>query len=117
MPNTHHQMVFPFLAEDPLYLREIREERIAADVKTALEPVLRQRMVEILDNMARAGFKEKLDTLVADAVKSSTSEMQAMFSDIRSLLIDLAVRCRDCHDPADWWKNGMDPEQDQDNPL
>ena len=117
MQDKPHQTVLPFLADDPLYLREIREERIAADMKAALEPVLRQRLVAILDDMAQTEFKEKLDALVADAAKESVAEIHAMFSDIRGLLIDLVVRCRDCHDPADWWKHGTEPDEDEDNSL
>ena len=116
MQHSHDQKVLPFLADDPLYLREIREEKVTADLKAALEPILRQRMLTILDDMAQAEFKEKLDGLVADAVKDSVAEIQAMFSDIRRLLIDLLVRCRDCHDPADWWKRGADSDEDEDIP-
>ena len=79
MQDTPRQMVLPFLADDPLYIREIREEKVVAEVKAALEPVLHDKMVDILH--------------------------------------DILVRCRDCHDPADWWKRGADPDEDEDNPL
>ena len=112
MQNTHRQMVLPFLADDPLYLREIREERVVAEVKSALEPVLRDCMVNILHDMAQTGFKERLEALVADAVKDSVDDIQAMFSDIRFLLQELLLRCADCHAPADWWKRNVQPDDD-----
>lgn len=57
MQDNPQQKVLPFLADDPLYLRQVREERIVLEVKESLEPVLREKMVQIISDMAEAGFK------------------------------------------------------------
>ena len=114
MQSNDQQQVFPFLADDPLYRREIREEKIVSQLSTALQPVLRHRMTDIIHDMAKAGFKEKLDVLVADAIKGAMQDCQAKFHDIRLFLELLALRCPDCHDPADWWKRDAEPDEDED---
>ena len=67
-------------------------------------------MVDILHDMASEGFKEKLDDLVADAVKHAMADIESKFHDIRLFLNELLLRNVDCHDPADWWKRGTDTE-------
>ena len=117
MQNNPHQKVLPFLADDPLYLRQMREEKIVSEVKEALAPVLREKMVQIISDTAEAGFKEKLDALVAHALKHAVADIHGMFSDIRLLLQNLLLRIADSHDPADWWKRGAEPDEDQDIPF
>ena len=109
-------MVFPFLADDPLYLRQVREERIISEVREALEPVLYERMTEIISDMAEAGFREKLESIVRGAVEHIEKETHAMFSDIRLMLFELLHHFADSHDPADWWKRGTDLDEDEDIP-
>ena len=116
MEDSHSQMVFPLLGDDPLYLRHVREERIVSEVKEALEPVLQEKMVQIISDMAETGFKEKLESIVKGAVEHTEKEIQAIFSDIRLMLFELLHHFADSRDPADWWKRGEDPDEDDDSP-
>ena len=112
MEDSHSQMVFPFLLDDPLYRRHVREERIISEVREALEPVLQEKMLQIISDMAETGFKEKLESIVRDAVQHAEEEIQAIFSDIRLMLFELLHHFADSHDPADWWKRGAEPDED-----
>lgn len=67
--------------------------------------------IEFDSNLEWAAF----DALVADAVKDSVDEIQAMFSDIRMMLFELLHYLADTQDPADWWKRGIEPD-DEDGP-
>jgi len=116
MQHSHHQMVFPFLQDDPLCLRQVREERIVSEVEEALKPVLYERMTEIISDMAETGFREKLESIVRGAVEHTEKETHAMFSDIRLMLVELLHHFADSHDPADWWKRGLEPDEDEDIP-
>lgn len=116
MQNNLHQKVLPFLADDPLYVCQVREERIVSEVREALEPVLQKKITQIIFDMAEAGFSEKLDALVAHALKHAVADIHGMFFDIRLLLQDLLLRIADSHDPADWWKR-VEPDEDQDIPF
>ena len=51
MPHSHRKKVFPFLLDDPLCVRQVREEKIVSEVKEALESVLYQKMVQIISDI------------------------------------------------------------------
>ena len=116
MEESHNKKVFPFLLDDPLCVRQVREERIVSEVKEALEPVLRKQMIQIISDMAEVGFREKLESIVRGAVERSEKEIQATFSDIRLMLFELLQHFVDSHDPADWWKRGTESDEDEDIP-
>jgi hypothetical protein len=108
MAHDAHQQVFPFLAEDPLYRREVREERIVRDVTNALQARLRKEA----DSVLREVVAEKLEAAVTEAVSSAVNRT---FNGIEARLDDLTefmkllihVRFPE-DDPADWWKNSSD---------
>ena len=108
MAHAPNQQVFPFLADDPLYRREVREERIVRDVTEALYARLRKETDAIL----REVLTERLEAAVTEAVSSA---VQRTFTDIEGRLDDLTefmqllVDARFPEDDAaDWWKNGND---------
>lgn len=114
MSNKPRQQVFPFLADDPFYRREVREQQIVADVTEALLPVLRESMTELACDLARNVFKEQLESMIAAAVKEAT---KGVVADVRGELCDiiesLVVRLKDDSDPADWWKKGTELDEDE----
>ena len=104
MKPDSNQAVFPFLAEDPLYRREVREERIVQDVTDALQARLSQEAEMIL----REVLTERLEAFVRSAVSEAIRSSLAHFEDRLDDLCDFARLVADLRfpsdDSADWWK-------------
>ena len=117
MQDTSHQKVLPLLATDPLYLRQLQEEAIIFEVKKALEPVLREKMVQIVSGMADARFRTELGSLIAETTSHVIGNLEGEISQIRSLLETVLRRHQEYEDSADWWKRGTEPDEDEDIPF
>lgn len=121
MPHSKHQMIFSFLANDPVYLRDLREERIIEEARASLEPVLCKQMVDILQGLAQTEFNKDLKILVADTVENVMKGIRCELIDMRRSLERLLHRSADrndrCDDPADWWKHGGEPDEDEEHPF
>lgn len=117
MPHSKHQMVFPFLTDDPAYIRDLREEQIIEEAKADLEPVLHSQMIDILHGLAKTEFKEYLEMLVADAVENVMKDVRGELHNIdryvQALFHGHKRHEEQQSDPADWWKHGGESDEDE----
>lgn len=107
-----NQSLFPLLEEDPVFQRHLREERIAADLASALEPKLRQQMLTAIWETARDLIRREFGSLVESAVQRA---MQHHCPDLELIKLALEQICeneRHRRDEADWWKRSGEDEGD-----
>ena len=98
------QRVFPFLANDPAYQDAVRTERVWRNVVPRLEDELERKISQFvgktLEGLLESAVKEKYTELVADMGKIHLS-----LAHIWTVLAE--------DDPADWWKEGYDDEENE----
>ena len=104
------QGVFDFLACDPLFQRQVREERVVAAVKEALTARLRDEAERILRDVLTERLEETVGRVVSEAVQRSTTGIQQRLHDISELVQLLADARLGEQDDADWWKRGPEDE-------
>jgi hypothetical protein len=99
------QEVFPFLAEDPEYQEAVQAERIWRSVTARFDEKLELRIARIveakLEELVSAAFERKYSEIVADL-----GRMHLRLAHIWTVLSE--------DDPADWWKEGYECEEDED---
>jgi len=99
MDLDFRQKVFPFLAEDPVYLEAIRCERVTREVVARIWPTLEEVVSEIARRKVRWYYEAAQDVL-RDVLQLS-----------KELDEHLEAHRRD-EDAADWWKQGGGAEEE-----
>ena len=91
--------VFPFLAEDPVYLEAIRCERVTREVIARIWPTLEEIVSEMAVERVTWVIESARDILkdVLDLTKEFDEHLEAHRRD---------------EDAADWWKQGGGAEEE-----
>ncbi len=110
MPHNLSQQVFPFLADDPLFRREVREERIVNEVTEALQARMSRQIDAILHEILSERLEAVVMEAVSTAVRNAMSDVNARLTDLTEFAQLLADLRFPSDDSADWWKHGGDEE-------
>ena len=110
--DSEEQLVFPFLAEDPLYQRQVREERIVTGVTQALEARLSREAEAILKEVLTERLDETVVAVTQQAVRQALNSIQSRLDELTGFAWLVAGRFENLQDPADWWKRRTDEEED-----
>ena len=101
------QLVFPFLADDPSYQKNLLREEITREVERRISPrVIAQLSKDLNANCYRL-IEEVADEAVSRAMRPLGRKLDKLNSQLRSR--------RD--DPADWWKKGSNDDRDDEAPF
>lgn len=106
------QRVFPFLADDPLFRREIREERVVRDVTEALQARLSKDAEKILRDVLSERLEATVISAVTEAIRASLANLEARQEDLAEFARLVAELRFPSNDPADWWKQDEDGDSD-----